>query len=283
MVVTVVEFEAVRPQLIAIAFRLLGSIHDAEDAVQNTWIKAAATNTDKVRNPSAWLTTVLTRLCLDQQRMVRRRREEPILTDLLPAESVAADERYLQREEVSRALMVVLNNLTPDQRVAYVLHDLFDVPFRDIAKAIGCSADNAKKHASRARTRLRQTEIAPPAPTVDNDVVEAFIAASSGGDMQRMLDLMTEDCERVADTTLIPLGTSPVVTGRHNVAKETVLFADRIRVSTPMLVNGHPGYVIAPGGHPLAIINFTTRKSRVAQIDIARLTHAAFEGVPSTS
>lgn len=281
--VTVSEFEAVRPRLIATGFRLLGSIHDAEDAVQSTWIKAQATDTDSLRNPAAWLTTVLTRVCLDQLRMVRRRREEPVLAGLLPAEAVAADERYLKREDISRALMVVLNALTPDQRVAYVLHDLFDVPFRDIAEVLGTNVNNAKKHASRARTRIRQTEIRPAATTVDSAVVDAFIAASAGGDIRRMLDLMTEDCVRVADPTLIPRGTPAVVTGSHAVAEETTLFADRIRASTPMLVNGHPAYVIAPGGHHLAVINITIRDGRVAQIEITRRPVHTESARPSTT
>ena len=283
MVVTAREFEAVRPRLIATAFRLLGSIHDAEDAVQNTWIKASATDTDSLRNPAAWLTTVLTRVCLDQLRTVHRRREEPVPADLLPAQSVAADERYLQREDISRALMVVLNALTPDQRVAYVLHDLFEIPFRDIAGLLDTSPDNAKKHASRARTRIRQTEIRPAATTVDSAVVDAFVAASAGGDIRRMLDLMTDDCVRVADTTLIPRGTPAVITGSRTVAEETALFAERIRASTPMLVNGHPVYVIAPGGHLLADINITTRKRRVAQIEITRRPVRAESIRPSTT
>lgn len=281
--VTVAEFEAVRPRLVATAFRLLGSIHDAEDAVQSTWIKASVTDTNTLRNPAAWLTTVLTRVCLDQLRMVRRRCEEPVLADLLPAESVAADERYLKREDISRALMVVLNALTPDQRVAFVLHDLFDVPFSDIAEVLGTSGDNAKKHASRARIRIRQTEIRPSETTVDSVVVDAFISASAGGDIRRMLDLMTEDCVRVADTTLIPRGTPAVVTGSRPVAEETTLFADRIRASTPMLVNGHPAYVIAPGGHHLAVINITTREGRVAQIEITRRPVHAESARPSTT
>ncbi|MBU3067504.1 sigma-70 family RNA polymerase sigma factor [Nocardia sp. NEAU-G5] len=269
--VPIVEFEAARPQLTAMAFRFLGSLQDAEDAVQSTWIKASTTDAGALRNPAAWLTTVLTRVCLDQLRMRNRRREEPLLADALPTEAPAADEHYLQRENVSRALMVVLDLLTPAQRVAYVLHDLFDIPFREVADALGTSPDNAKKHASRARSRIEATEPAPRATTIDSAVVDAFLAAAAGGDINRMVALMTDDCVRVADPALLPPGTPAVVTGARAVAEETTLFADRIRASSPMLIGGRPVHVIAPGGHLLAVIDITVRDRRVARIDISRV------------
>lgn len=262
------EFEAARPQLTAVAFRLLGSIDDAEDAVQTTWIKASTAG--ELRNPAAWLTTVLTRVCLDQLRMRHRRHEEPLFADLIPAASLAADERYLQRENVSRALMVVLDRLTPAQRVAYVLHDLFDVPFREIAATLATSAGNAKKHASRARERIAHVDSAPATPSVDSAVVDAFLAAAAGGDMDRMLTLMAGDCVRTVDPAIAPPGTRPVVTGAAAVAEETRLFAARIRAATPMFADDRRCYVIAPGGHLFAVIGIATRNGRVATIDIAR-------------
>lgn len=267
------EFEAARPQLMAVAFRLLGSVHDAEDAVQSTWIKAASTDSDSLRNPAAWLTTVVSRVCLDQLRMRARRHEEPLWADELPAEDLTADERYLQRERVSRALMVVLDALTPAQRVAYVLHDLFDVPFRDVAKILATSADSAKKHASRARTRVEGADpAAHRAAAVDSVVVEAFLAAAAGGDINRMIALMADDCVRIADDTLITSGAHAVVRGARTVAEETTLFAERIRVSTRMLVNDGQAHVIAPGGHPLAIIDIAIRSNQVSQVVVTRVT-----------
>lgn len=275
--VPVAEFEAARSQLTALAFRLLGSIHDAEDAVQSTWIKASTADTDDLRNPAAWLTTVLTRVCLDQLRKRQRRREEPLLADTIPAESVAADEHYLRRENVSRALMVILELLTPSQRVAYVLHDLFDVPFGEVADTLGTTPGNAKKHASRARIRIEQTGPAPTTTSLDSAVVDAFLTAAAGGDIQRMLALMTEDCVRNADPALVPPGTPTVVTGASAVAEETPLFADRIRASTTMLVDGRPAHVIAPGGHLLAVIDITAKDGRIARIDIGRASaHTTF-------
>ncbi|WP_036568649.1 sigma-70 family RNA polymerase sigma factor [Nocardiopsis alba] len=264
------DFEAMRPRLTAIAFRLLGSVQDAEDAVQNTWLKASAAHTEDLLNPDAWATTVLTRVCLDELRKRHRRREEPLFADLLPSESVAADERYLRREDVSRALMVVLHRLTPAQRVAYVLHDLFDVPFHEVAKTLHTSVASAKKHASRARGRLARATPEPSATTADRDVVEAFLAAAAGGDVDRMVALMTDDCVRVADAGLLPSGVPTVVTSARSIARETSSFADRIRAAVPMLIDRRPVGVIAPGGHPFAVITITTVGRRVARIEIGR-------------
>lgn len=264
------EFEAERPRLTAIAFRLLGSIHDAEDAVQATWLKAATADPAELRNPPAWLTTVVTRVCLDQLRTRQRRREEPLLADLIPAAALAADEHYLRQERLSRALMVVLHRLTPPQRIAYVLHDLFDIPFREVAQTLGTSTDSAKKHASRARTSIARTTPAQhaTAPPIDPAVADAFLAAAAGGDIDRMLSLMTADCVRTADPALLPPGTPPIVAGAAAVAEETTRFADRIRASAPMIVDGRRAQVIAPGGHVLAVIDIVTDNGRVARIDI---------------
>jgi RNA polymerase sigma factor (sigma-70 family) len=267
-VVPIVEFEAARPQLTAVAFRLLGSIHDAEDAVQSTWIKASTAATEDLRSPAAWFTTVLTRVCLDHLRTRYRRREEPLLADTIPAEELAADEHYLRRESISRALMVILNSLTPPQRVAYVLHDLFDVPFQEVAETLGTSPDNAKKHASRARKRIEKT--GPATTASDSAAVDAFLSAAAGGDIDRMLALMTGDCVRAADPALLPTDTPSVITGASTIAKETGLFADRIRATTPMVAAGRPVHVIAPGGHLVAIIDMRTVKGLISRIDITR-------------
>ncbi|MCK0175882.1 sigma-70 family RNA polymerase sigma factor [Mycolicibacterium sp. F2034L] len=277
-------FEAARPQLTAVAFRILGSIHDAEDAVQSTWIKASTADTQDPRNPVAWLTTIVSRLCLDLLRVRKNRGEEPLLADMLSADVVSADERYLQQESISRALMVLLDRLTPDQRVAYVLHDLFDVPFREVAETLGTTPDNAKQHASRARRRIARTEPAQAAAAADSAVVQAFLAAARGGDIDRMVALMTDDCMRIVDPALIPGGTSASVTGARAVAEETRLFADRIRATAPMLVDGRPVHVIAPGGHLLGVIAITVREGRVARIDISRASaHGIYAMPPTTS
>lgn len=268
--ISVVDFEAARPQLTAIAFRVLGSIHDAEDAVQTTWLRADRADLDEITSVPAWLTTVITRVCLDDLRTRQRRREEPLLADMIPAEDVAADEQYLRRENVSRALMVLLDRLTPPQRIAYVLHDLFSIPFDQVADVLNTTTANAKKHASRARRRVEQAAPTETQSTADRAVVEAFLAAATGGDLHQMIDLMNEDCVRVADASLLPPGTASVVAGAQAVAHETVQFIDRIRSSTPMTVNGRIAEVIAPGGHLLAITDIYTRENRIERIAITR-------------
>ncbi len=226
--------------------------------MQSTWIKASVTVGERPRNPAAWLTTVLTRVCLDQLRTRSRRREEPLFADLPPAEVFAADERYLQRESVSRALMVVLDRLTPAQRVAYVLHDLFGMTFAEVTDVLGTSPASAKKHASRARGRLQAPASAPPAAPA---VVDAFLTAA-GGDLNRMVALMADGCVRVLDPALVPPGTPTVVTGARAIAEETGLFAARIRAGTWVLADGCPTHVLAPGGHPLAVVDITLDDER---------------------
>ncbi|WP_285487497.1 sigma-70 family RNA polymerase sigma factor [Amycolatopsis taiwanensis] len=283
--VSVVDFEAARPQLTAVAFRLLGSIHDAEDVVQTTWLRAATADPGDVRNSAAWLTTVLTRVCLDQLRARRRRREEPLLADMISDADLAADEHYLWRENVSRALMVVLDRLPPAQRAAYVLHDLFDVPFKEIAQTLNTSVANAKKHASRARQRIEQTEpnTIGASATVDRAVVEAFLAAGGGGDLDRMVALMTDDCVRHADPALLPADAPSVVTGARTIAHETTRFADRIRASAPVIVDNRPAHVIAPGGHLLAVVDIDTRRQLVSRITITRASAQTVVALPVTN
>jgi RNA polymerase sigma factor (sigma-70 family) len=263
-------FVAHRPQLIAVAFRLLGSIQDAEDAVQTAWIKASATDPRDIRNLGAWLTTVTTRICLDQLRARGRRGEQPLEADMMSADVVLADESYLQREHISRALMVVLDCLTAPQRVAYVLHDIFGVPFRDVALTLDVGVDSAKKHASRARRRIENAQPPVAANDAARSVADAFLAAAAGADFDRMLALMTTDCVRVVDPALAPPGTPAVVTGARAIAKETALFAERIRASVPMVIAGKPTYVIAPGGHLFATLDIGVACGRVSRIEIAR-------------
>ena len=271
--VPVAEFEAARSQLTAVAFRLLGSIHDAEDAVQSTWIKASTADADGLRNPAAWLTTVLTRVCLDQLRTRNRRSEEPLIADMIPAEALAADEEYLRRESVSRALMVVLDVLTPSQRVAYVLHDLFDIPFGEVAQTLGTSPGNAKKHASYVH-RIRIAQRTEPAPTTTSITRGRRRVSRRGrrGRHRPMLALMTDDCVRTADPALA----SRYANHRHRRLRGRrgdEAFADRIRASTAMLVDGRPAHVIAPGGHLLAVIDIITRAGRVAGSTSAEPPH----------
>lgn len=249
---------------------MLGSIHDAEDAVQLTWLRANGAATADVDNPVAWLTTVLTRLCLDQLRERRTRVVGPQLDGETPDDAPAAEEDYIQREDVSRAVLVLISRLTPAQRVAYVLHDLFSVPFDQIAEILGTTTVAAKKNASRARARIRGAD---PADSADERqhraIVAAFLSAARGGDVDMLIALMAPDCVRVADEALLPPGAPTRVTGASAVAEETRQFVDRIRASTPLRVNGRLVDVIAPGGRALAAIDIATVADRVVRITIS--------------
>ncbi|MEU5793976.1 sigma-70 family RNA polymerase sigma factor [Streptomyces sp. NPDC047813] len=270
MPITVEDFEAARPQLLSVAHRMLGSVHDAQDAVQTAWLRAAAGHgAQPVENPAGWLTTVTARICLDELRARRRRGETPLLADAIPAEQLSADEAVIRAENVSRALLVLLERLTPPQRVAYVLHDLFAVPFDRVAQVLDGTVPGAKKHASRARQRLRS-----PAPATehrqapDREIVEAFLAAARTGDTRAMLRLLAPGSVRDADAALLPPGARTVVTGATAIATETVRFADRIRATCPLTVNGAPAHLIAPGGHPLAVLHVGTDRGRVTRITL---------------
>lgn len=268
-------FLAERPRLLSIAHRILGSIHDAEDAVQTAWLRVQTSSDVAVDNVPAWLTTVVSRVCIDQLRE-RSRRETLVYPPASYSDAVlAADEAFLLREDVSRALMVLLTSLTPPQRVAYVLHDLFAVPFARIAEILDTTPTSAKKLASRARSRI---EAVPPAEvSVDarhDDLVTAFLQAAAGGDMSGMLTLMAPDCVRIVDASLVPAGTAVTVSGAAAVAEETRYFADRIRASIPMRVNGNPVFVVAPGGHPIAAIDVAVDAGVVTSITIAPVSTA---------
>jgi RNA polymerase sigma-70 factor (ECF subfamily) len=260
-------FEAARPRLTSLAHRICGSHHDAEDAVQATWLRARSVDFAEVANPDAWLVTTTTRLCLDLLRARERRGELPLLAKDIPADELAADEAVLRRDEVSRALLVLLDELSPRQRVAYVLHDLFAVPFDEVAAVLDTAPASAKKLASRARLRLTGTQPAPRSAK-DFELIDAFLAAARGGDLGRMITLLAPDVVRTADRSLLPATTPLEIRGAAAVAKETRTFLDRITAATPVFAFGAPAAVIAPGGHPFALIQFAIRNTQVTQITI---------------
>ena len=263
------RFEVARPRLMSLAHRMLGSRHDAEDAVQTAWTRVQAAHPADVTNFDAWLTTVTARLCLDQLRARERRGELPLLSDDVPDDRLGADEAFLRREGVSRALLVVLGELSPRQRVAYVLHDLFAVPFEEVSAVLAVHPTAAKKLASRARTRLRDARPGEPAPGPEHArIVEAFLAAARGGDIARLTELLAPDVVRTVDARLLPAGVSAVTRGARAVAEETRFFVNRIATAAPIVVGGRPGAVIAPGGHPYALIGFTIDAGRIVSVEI---------------
>ncbi len=272
------RFQADRAHLRGVAYRLTGSLEDADDAVQRAWLKASRSDLREVRNLTGWLTTVTARECLDLLRARRRRREVP-----LPAETGyeaaspvrRGDEEVLLAEEVGLALLVVLDRLSPAQRVAFVLHEAFSVPFDEIGQVLGRSPVAAKKLASRARQRVHGRGASIPRPggqrpsAADLRLAEAFLAASRDGDMTALLGLLAPDVIRTVDRDLVPGHVASEVRGAGAVAEETRLFAHRARTGAVALIDGTAGIVIAPRGRLLAALRLTIRSGRIHRIDIA--------------
>ncbi len=204
------RFDADRRHLRSVAFQLLGSVADAEDAVQSAWLKASRTDPDTVENLTGWFTTITAREAIDQLRARKRRAEQPLanpaeLEGIATSASGAADEEVLLADSVSRALLVVLDRLSPAQRVAFVLHDVFALPFETIGEVLDRSADAAKKLASRARGRLHGGRSAEPQRSAEHlEIVQAFLVASRGGDIAALLNLLAPDVVRRVDRVLVP-------------------------------------------------------------------------------
>ncbi|MDX3191852.1 sigma-70 family RNA polymerase sigma factor [Streptomyces sp. MN03-5084-2B] len=261
------EFEAERGRLRALAHRMLGSAAEADDAVQEAWLRL--NRVDAVDNLAAWLTTVVSRVCLDVLRSRKTRREEPFAVFPEPvADADPAGDAALA-DSVGRALLVVLDALGPAERIAFVLHDLFAVPFDRIAAVLDRSPVAAKKLASRARQRVRGTS--PPAPADlarHRRVVEAFLAAARGGDLAALLDVLAPDVVRRADAAALPAGVPLEARGARAVAAETRVFGKRARFAETALVDGAVGVVVAPHGRLVLALAVTVEGERVAAYDV---------------
>ncbi|MEV6008831.1 sigma-70 family RNA polymerase sigma factor [Streptomyces sp. NPDC051976] len=270
------RFETERGALLAVAYRMLGSVSEAEDAVQETWLRLERTDTAEVENLAGWLRTVVTRICLDMLRSRRSRREhftEQHLLDQVPAvgpaRAGAPEEEVLRADAVSRALLVVLDRLTPAERVAFVLHDMFAVPFDEIAPIVGRTADAAKKLASRARGKVRGRPAVPAAELArQRETVTAFLTAARSGDLTAVLAVLSPDAVRRADAAALPPGMPAEVRGARAVAEGTVLLAERSRMSELALVDGRVGLVVAPRGRLLLAVAFTVHDGTVSGYDV---------------
>ncbi|WP_438489905.1 sigma-70 family RNA polymerase sigma factor [Streptomyces sp. S186] len=271
------RFEAERPGLRAVAYRMLGSLAEAEDAVQETWLKLGRTDVSQVKNLGAWLTTVAGRVCLDMLRSRTSRREDPLpeqeesvrLPDPVVTQlgRVDPEQEVLVADAVGIALMVVLETLSPAERLAFVLHDMFDVPFDDIAPVLGRTTVSTRQLASRARRRVQG---AAPAADTDNarkrDVVNAFLTASRGGDFEALLAVLDPEVVARSDGgTRVP---SVLRRGAADVASQAITFARFAADARPVLVNGTPGVVAFAGGRPMSIMSFTIRDGRITGLDI---------------
>ncbi|NDU72582.1 sigma-70 family RNA polymerase sigma factor [Actinomadura sp. DSM 109109] len=267
------RFEEHRTHLKAVAYRMLGSLAEADDAVQEAWLKLSRTDSGGIENLGGWLTTVVGRVCLDMLRSRASRREDP-LEERLPdpvVTSAAPDPEYeaLVADSVGLALMVVLQSLTPAERLAFVLHDTFGVPFDDIARIIGRSPAAARQLASRARRRVRGAAPEPERdPARRRAVVEAFNAAADGGDFEALVAVLHPDVVLRADVGAVPGGWTRV-DGAENVAGQAIMFRGTARgEAVPALVNGDAGIVWFEEGRPRSVLAFTVADGRVVAIDI---------------
>ncbi len=265
------RFEANRTRLRAVAFRMLGSLTDADDAVQESWLRLSRSEMSGVENLGGWLTTVVARVCLDMLRSRKSRREEPLhahVPDLVvsPKDGIDPEHEALLADSVGLALLVVLERLGPAERVAFVLHDMFDLPFDEIAPIVGRSPAAARQLASRARRRVQGTATVKDAdPTRQRRVVDAFLAASRGGDFAALLALLDPEVVLRADHTAVRAGASREVRGAAAVAQT---FSGRARAALPALVNGAAGLVWAPGGRPRVVFGFTITRGKIVEIDL---------------
>jgi RNA polymerase sigma factor (sigma-70 family) len=268
------RFDSDRRQLKSVAFHLLGSAADAEDAVQAAWLKASQADHGAIENLTGWFTTITAREAIDQLRTRKRRAEQPLvdpdqLDRIAAATPAGADEGALLADSVSRALLVVLDRLSPAQRVAFVLHDVFAMPFDAIGELLNRSPAAAKKLASRARGRLHAGGSVEPKRTAAHlKIVEAFLDATRGGDIRMLLDLLAPGVVRRVDRELVPDDVPTELRGAKDVAEETRRFALRARAGVVVLVDGVPGIAIAPRGHVEALLQIGIEDGKIHTIDI---------------
>jgi RNA polymerase sigma factor (sigma-70 family) len=282
------RFEEHRPHLRAVAYRMLGSLTDADDAVQEAWLRVSRTDGGGVENLRAWLTTIVARVCLNTLKARNSRPEEPLgphVPDPIvsPEDGVDPEHEALLADSVGLALLVVLDTLAPAERLAFVLHDMFAVPFAEIAPIIERSPAATRQLASRARRRVQG---ATPFPDADlssqREVVDAFLAASREGDFGALIAILDPDVVLRADRGALPPGASQVVRGAQAVAEQTIAFARARRgEATPALINGAAGVVWAAEGRPFSVVGFTVRRRRIVAIDVladpARLQRLDFD------
>jgi RNA polymerase sigma-70 factor (ECF subfamily) len=270
------RFEEHRSRLRAVAYRMLGSVTDADDAVQEAWVRLSRADSRDVENLSAWLTTVVARVCLNVLRSRESRREEPVTSQLSDTLASGDDEtgpenEVLLADSVGLALLVVLERLPPAERLAFVLHDMFDVPFDEIAPIVGRSAGAARQLASRARRRIQGS---PPTPVSDQAqrrrAVEAFLAASRDGDFAALVAVLDPDVVMRADRgpNAAPARGPTVVRGAADVIARSRAFSHFARFCRVALVNGAPGLVMAPRGRLVTVIMFTVEHARIVEIEI---------------
>jgi RNA polymerase sigma factor (sigma-70 family) len=267
-------FEAERPHLRAVAYRLLGSLSEAEDAVQEAWLHLSRSDTSSVRNLGGWLTTVVARISLNMLRSRKSRREESLEASVLEPGTrepgvTDPEQEALMADSVGLALLVVLEALSPAERLAFVLHDIFAVPFNEIAPLVERSETATRQLASRARHRVRAgAKVADDDLRASREMVDAFLAASRAGNFEALLALLDPDVVYRANYGAALVGKSQVVRGAAAVVKQARVFMRLARFAQPVLVNGAVGVVVAPYGRLRYVAQFTITGGKIAQINV---------------
>ena len=266
------RFEEHRTHLRAVAYRMLGSVSEVDDAVQEAWLRLSRADATGIDNLGGWLTTVVARVCLDMLRSRQSRREEPFTPDA--PEPVATgtrgsspEQEALLADSVGLALLVVLDRLTPAERLAFVLHDMFAMPFEEIAPIVGRSAEAARQLASRARRRVRGGGAPDPDLVRQREVVEAFIAALRAGDFEGLLAVLDPDLVVRADMA-VASGAPTEIRGAAVWAKGAVAYGHMARLTRPALVNGAIGVVVAPQGRLVRALRFTIANGKITEIEV---------------
>ena len=267
------RFEEHRIRLRAVAYRMLGSLSDADDAVQEAWLRLIRSDTNEIENLGGWLTTVVARVCLNMLRSRASLREEPLgvhVPDPIVSRDDGADPEHeaLLVDAVGLALLVVLETLTPAERLAFVLHDMFAVPFDEIAPMVGRSPTAARQLASRARRQVQGAATVPDADLASQRrVVDAFFAATREGNFDALVAVLDPDVVLRSDGGVLRPVASAVIHGARAVAGRALTFAQLSPFVQPALVNGAAGVVVAPHGRPFAVMSFTVTSGKIVAID----------------
>jgi RNA polymerase sigma-70 factor (ECF subfamily) len=268
------QFEENRGHLRGVAYRMLGSLSEADDAVQECWLRLSRSDTDKVENLRAWLTTVVARICLDMLRSRQSRREEPLETAApepaaRPTGTANPETEAVLAESVGYATLVVLGRLNPAERIAFVLHDLFDFPFEEIARITGRSPEAARQLASRARRRVRGVSILPEDEVAQQQsLVEKFLAALRLGDATKLLEVLDPAFAVHADAAAAAAGVPTDIRGAEAWAKQAIKAARGARLARPAMVEGSVGLIVAPRGRLFRVLRFTFANGRITAMEV---------------
>jgi RNA polymerase sigma factor (sigma-70 family) len=262
------QFDESRGHLRGVAYRMLGSLSEADDALQECWLRLSRSDTESIENLRGWLTTVVARVCLDMLRSRKSRREEP-LEPTAPGRAADPETEAVLADSVGYATLVVLNRLNPGERIAFVLHDLFDVPFEEIARITGRSAEAARQLASRARRRVRGVTTLPETELAQQrSLVEKFLAALRSGDSMKLIELLDPAFAVHADAAVVPGAVSTEVRGAEAWAKQAIKAARGAHLARPAIVEGSVGLIVAPRGRLFRVLRFTFTNGRIAAMEV---------------